>query len=348
MDENGDETTQELHFFYDADKMLSMIESGDEKYRILQNAQGDIIGLIDNNNELIVEYKYDLWGGVVMTTYHSNAWIGELNPFRYRGYVFDSDTNLYYLDERYYNQDIGRFVNSDWVFIFTVTEASELLKHNLFAYCKNNPIMEYDPLGIWSWKSICKVALTAVAIAGAVVIAAASGGTALAIAAGVTMGCSTVDGMLSAKAAGGRIEDGALAGACGGLAALATGTVTNNPVYGRATSSLTYDLVYEKLADGSIDPEDIALTAVDVGLDCVMSGMYYGGVNDFKTSVAKDLTRGLLDTGADVVQTTRIYNHIPKGKQSSTSATKTSSSTTYYQRYGGVRNMKMEIAFMQG
>ena len=72
-----------------------------------------------------------------------------MNPFRYRGYYWDSETGFYYLQSRYYDPAIGRFINADDVDYLGA--GSNLTSYNLFAYCGNNPVMGYDPTGHWDW-----------------------------------------------------------------------------------------------------------------------------------------------------------------------------------------------------
>ncbi len=69
--------------------------------------------------------------------------IGNINPYRYRGYRYDNETQMYYLQSRYYNPELGRFINTDNL----INNPSTLLSMNLFAYCKNNPVNTYDPDG---------------------------------------------------------------------------------------------------------------------------------------------------------------------------------------------------------
>ncbi len=76
----------------------------------------------------------------------NNKLITELNPFRYRGYYFDTETNLYYLNSRYYDPEIGRFINADDTSI--LSESMSLINGlNLYSYCNNNPINYFDPSG---------------------------------------------------------------------------------------------------------------------------------------------------------------------------------------------------------
>ena len=109
----------------------------------MKNLQGDIVGIVDSNGTEVVKYSYDVWGLPMFATEGSMAsTLGKANPLRYRGYVYDEETGLYYLRSRYYNPEWGRFLNAD-----TIQEKGNLLAHNLYAYCINNPVGMVDPEG---------------------------------------------------------------------------------------------------------------------------------------------------------------------------------------------------------
>ena len=97
----------------------------------------------DASGNLVVSYTYDTWGKLISTTGSLASTIGVKNPYRYRGYRYDTETGLYYLQSRYYNPDWGRFVNADGI---TGVEG-ELLTHNMFSYCVNNPVNMEDSSG---------------------------------------------------------------------------------------------------------------------------------------------------------------------------------------------------------
>ena len=143
MDEYGDEAVQSLHFFYDAQSRPAFVEYNGAKYRYLHNLQGDIVGIVDNNGNLVVEYRYDAWGKPILTTGTLKTSLGELNPFRYRGYVYDEETELYYLRSRYYNPEVGRFISADVL----LGEVKHLLSHNTYVYTKCRPTMRIDYSG---------------------------------------------------------------------------------------------------------------------------------------------------------------------------------------------------------
>ena len=118
-----------------------MVTYNDVDYFYVYNLQGDVVALIDANGTQMVEYGYDAWGNPISKTGTLAATLGTLNPFRYRGYVYDEETGLYYLRSRYYNPEWKRFINADKY----ISQGS--LFANMFAYCKNAPLMFNDPDG---------------------------------------------------------------------------------------------------------------------------------------------------------------------------------------------------------
>ena len=140
-----------LEFVYDdGSQPFAMIYkhgSETELYYYLVNAQGDVSAILDSGGKIAASYDYDAWGNC--TVYNSSsAAIGDLNPLRYRGYYYDAETGFYYLQSRYYDPAICRFINAD---TFATTDANGFLSANMFAYCENNPIMRVDADGeIWN------------------------------------------------------------------------------------------------------------------------------------------------------------------------------------------------------
>ena len=126
-----------LYFTYDVDGTLLSMNYNGAEYFYITNMQGDIIELVDINGVSVVKYKYDAWGNIVGQTGGSLA---DINPYRYRGYRFDVETGLYYLQSRYYDPAIGRFISSDGL----LGETGNLATHNMYAYCANNPVMYID------------------------------------------------------------------------------------------------------------------------------------------------------------------------------------------------------------
>ena len=90
-----------------------------------------------------VSHTYDAWGNILSITGGLASTVGQINPFRYRGYYYDSETDLYYLNSRYYDAEVGRFINADGI----VGANGGLQGYNMFSYCNNSPVMFYDPSG---------------------------------------------------------------------------------------------------------------------------------------------------------------------------------------------------------
>ena len=136
-----DEVAQQdkLHFFYDADGRIAKASYNGVIYTYIHNLQGDIVGLLDSAGALVVEYKYDVWGRLLSTTGSLADTLGKRNPFRYREYVYDEETELYYLDTRYYSSTWMRFVSAD-DYISTDPENDAIIQNNLYQYAVNNPV----------------------------------------------------------------------------------------------------------------------------------------------------------------------------------------------------------------
>lgn len=115
-------------------------------YAYVKNLQGDVVGILDASGNMVVENKYDAWGTLISISSESTA-VDDLafdNPFRYRGYVWDDETGLYYLRSRYYNPEWGRFQNSDVI----IENKKTILSNNSMNYCTNNPITYLDNGGM--------------------------------------------------------------------------------------------------------------------------------------------------------------------------------------------------------
>ena len=107
---NGSNT---LHFFYDVQNKPAVVLFNGTAYAYLYNLQGDVIALVDANGSKVVEYKYDAWGKPISKTGTLASTLGTVQPFRYRGYAYDEETELYYLKRRYYHASLARFISAD-------------------------------------------------------------------------------------------------------------------------------------------------------------------------------------------------------------------------------------------
>ena len=114
-----------------------------KEYFYIRNVQNDVIGLHDSEGKVVVNYSYDTWGNIVSITGSLKDSVGKKNPYRYRGYRYDEETGLYYLQSRYYNAEWGRFINADAV----IGQPGDILSFNMFAYCHNNPVNMSDESG---------------------------------------------------------------------------------------------------------------------------------------------------------------------------------------------------------
>ena len=137
-----------LHY----DHYSSEAQTAAATYYFAYNAQGDVIGIYDASGTVVATYAYDEWGNCTVQVLAADSnghaadspdHIAQVNPFRYRGYFYDDETGLYYLNSRYYDPETCRFLNADGV----VQTGQGMLDKNMFAYCSNNPVMHKDPSG---------------------------------------------------------------------------------------------------------------------------------------------------------------------------------------------------------
>ena len=136
-----------VQFVYDTQGKPFMLRlNGKTDYFYLYNGLGDITGLVDSSNQVVVRYQYNSWGKVTSTQDTSGVSLATLNPFRYRKYVYDPETGLYCLGSRYYDPEVGRFVNADDTDVI-FAKPQELGSKNLYAYCDNNPVAREDYAG---------------------------------------------------------------------------------------------------------------------------------------------------------------------------------------------------------
>ena len=117
---------------------LVSMRIGDEIYYYKLNIFSDVEGLLDKDGNEVVTYKYDSWGKMKSVEGELKDTIGSINPFRYHSYYYDNETENYYLQSRYYNPEIGRFINMDDRLVDNA---------NVFSYCDNNPIIFGDEKG---------------------------------------------------------------------------------------------------------------------------------------------------------------------------------------------------------
>ena len=152
--------TTELWFFYDADGNPSGVRykngSTTTDYYFVCNWRGDVIRIYDGAGTVVANYNYDAWGNVISVTDANGAaitdsnHIANVNPLRYRGYYYDSETGFYYVSSRYYDPEIGRWINADSSDTLTAN-FENFAQYNVFAYCFNNSVNMCDLDGFWAF-----------------------------------------------------------------------------------------------------------------------------------------------------------------------------------------------------
>ena len=147
MQKTGDQC---IWYTYDESGNLSGLRVGNSEYYYYRNGQGDIIGIIDGTGSIAAKYSYDAWGTPIAITDGAGndvsgnvSHIANINPFRYRGYFYDVETGLYYLQSRYYDPQVGRFLNADGY----VSTGQGIHSTNMFMYCGNIVINKKDSSG---------------------------------------------------------------------------------------------------------------------------------------------------------------------------------------------------------
>ena len=136
--------TESIDFFYDeSGRPFAMTyqraNDAPQTYYYVLNLQGDVVKLIDENGAEVASYEYDAWGNVLS----QSGSMASTNPLRYRGYYHDSETGFYYLQSRYYDPAMHRFINADSY----ASTGQGFIGTNMFAYCHNSPVAFYDTEG---------------------------------------------------------------------------------------------------------------------------------------------------------------------------------------------------------
>lgn len=147
--------TSTLVPIYDNEESVCGILYNNTPYYFIKNLQGDIIAIVDKDAKTIARYSYDAWGVPEIKLDSSECQIATINPFRYRGYYYDGETELYYLLSRYYNPSLGRFINSDAIDWLGTNE--QIIETNIFAYCKNDCVNLSDEIGFGGIDSLLGV-----------------------------------------------------------------------------------------------------------------------------------------------------------------------------------------------
>ena len=245
-----------VQFVYDTQGKPFMLRmNGKTDYFYLYNGLGDVTGLVDSSNQVVVRYQYNSWGKVTSTQDTSGVSLATLNPFCYRKYVYDPETGLYCLGSRYYDPEVGRFVNADDTdAIFA--KPQELYHKNLYVYCDNNPVVREDQGGnLWG--------LLATMAVGAVI------GMAIQYANDVGTNIAQGKSGMAIFVPQSTVVDYVAAATSGALAATAVGKV-GQAIGNAAISGISYALNQDN-SGKKIDPVDMAVN-VGVGAVCGLIG----------------------------------------------------------------------------
>ena len=243
--------------------------------------------LIDNNGNTVVEYKYDAWGNHKVVDANGNeitslTHIGNLNPFRYRGYYYDVETGFYFLKSRYYDPEVGRFLNMDAI---QYADTESVNGMNLYAYCGDNPVKNIDPTGQGFWDSLWKVVASVAIVAVTAAVAIATAGTAVGvIAAGAAIGGAVggiaggATGAIDAAKNGEDVFEGFANGMLSGtVTGTISGAVAASPI-GRAGQTIINSAIsgVEYCVNAAINNN---FNSVDFGISLLSGGLagYAGG-----------------------------------------------------------------------
>ena len=211
-----------IKYKYVLDKLEGFVYTKDgisKEYRYERNIFGDITRIYNSEGSIEATYVYDAYGRVKVINSIGEEdtnieFIGNINPFRYRGYYFDIETGLYYLNSRYYDPELGRFISPDTMEYLSPNSINGL---NLYCYCNNNPISYSDPSGNLPQWAMWLIGV--VVIAGLAIATVATGG-----AAGVILGAAFYGAVTSAV--GGALVGGIIGGITGGWEGILDGAAS--------------------------------------------------------------------------------------------------------------------------
>ena len=220
---------KQMHFFYDGENLPAYVDYNGTIYSYVHNLHRDTVGLLDSSGALVVEYEYNPWGKLISITGPLAGTLGKENPFRYRGNVYDEETGLYYIQDRYYSPSYQRFLIRDDA---EVDVSAGVLSVHPFAYCKNNPVKFMDTNGQF-------INMLAGAIAGGIVGAISAALSGDDILAGAAVGAATgaiagiaVDVAVATGGIGGIAFAAIVGGAANGTNYLATETINGRSIDG--------------------------------------------------------------------------------------------------------------------
>ena len=263
--------SNKLDIIYDnQSRPYALVYNGTTYYYIL-NLQGDVIRIVDTSGNTVADYVYDAWGKPLNSSSYASSHLYHINPIRYRGYYYDTETGLYYLQSRYYDPAVKRFINSDGQF----DSNAAFVGYNLYSYCANNPIIYRDETG-------GSIVLTCILVGAA--IGALAGGVGGAVASkhvtGEVNGWWIVGGVVLGGAAGAAVGwgVGTVVSACSTAAVnAASASLFNGRV---VTSATTVIQLLNKFYQKTKLPMDVKQVKQLISV-CEQYGIkYYAKLND--------------------------------------------------------------------
>ena len=278
--------SKSLEFVYDdGNQPFAMIYNDGSTttlYYYVLNAQGDVIALLNSAGSLVASYNYGAWGNYSVhgadgkkTT--DATFIGHINPLRYRGYYYDRETRLYYLQSRYYDFANCRFINAD---TFATTDANGFLSANMFAYCENNPVGNSDPNG--EFLNTFIGAATGAAL-----------GAVLALVTGENVKAAAISGAISGAVSGFAAD---VIIATGGSALVVAG------VYGAAGAlgSGLGSIAAQRAEDKPVDKGQVLTDTICGGVFGLVGGLMTGSVTPMMKQVRQAAGKKAIDRGITV------------------------------------------------
>ena len=243
-------------------------------YYFVCNWRGDVIQIYNASGTLVGSYTYDAWGKVTENATSADTQnITETNPIRYRGYYYDTETRLYYVNSRYYDPAVKRFVNSDDD-LLSATSPETLTDKNYFTYCDNNPVGRADDEGNF-WHIVIGAAVSGVLSATTQVIE--QGG---------------IHSQKDVAKAAVCLVTGAISG---GVGATGIGVFASAGIDAGLTmvTSLGIDLIDNDFELGNVDWREIAVDTIDAGVTGLVFGKAYdNAIDDVVKKSQKAITKG--------------------------------------------------------
>lgn len=280
-----------IKYYYDGTGICGFNYDGTDYY-YQKNIFGDILKIYDGNGKVYGEYGYTAWGKCRIKA-NING-IGEINPFRYRGYYYDEEISLYYLNARYYDPEVGRFISADSMEYLSPESINGL---NLYAYCGNNPVMNMDPSGCawwefwkWDWAKIGMIAVSVVEVAAGIATIVLSQGAATEIGIGlIGTGVGSIMSGYINEAAGGKFAAGWHGGQVAGLVATFIPISSMGAALGGFVGSVVTDIFNHK----KIDWGNAVLSGVISGLFGKISGTFTDVIRELGKEITGQLVNGL-------------------------------------------------------